>query len=184
MNHSDKIMELAIQNNGVITTAAIDKGGLSRGPLKYLSDKGRLKKTSRGVYVLPDVFEDDLLNIQTRFKRGIFSLETALYLYDLTDRTPHHYHMTFPEGYNLSSPKANGIYCHTVKKDFYCIGIEERRTPNGNNVYVYRRERTLCGILRPQKKRISNLFRKPLNAMCNRKTGTSLFFQSMTAFSR
>ena len=74
-------MEFAKINNGIITTAMVVKAGISRGILKYLSDTGSLEKVSRGVYTLPEAWEDEFVNIQNRYKRGIYSLETALFLY-------------------------------------------------------------------------------------------------------
>ena len=96
MTDSQRLIEIARQNNGIITTAMVVEAGISRGTLKYLSDAGRVEKTSRGVYTLPEMWEDEFVNIQSRFKRGIFALETALFLCDLTDRTPRRYHMVFP----------------------------------------------------------------------------------------
>jgi len=87
------------------------KAGFSRGVLKYLSDAGRLEHASRGVYILPEVWEDEFVNIQSRYKRGIYALDTALFLCDLTDRTPAKFHMVFPSTYNLSNPKRDGIVC-------------------------------------------------------------------------
>ena len=74
-------MEFAKINNGIITTAMVVKAGISRGILKYLSDTGSLEKVSREVYTLPEAWEDEFVNIQNRYKRGIYSLETALFLY-------------------------------------------------------------------------------------------------------
>lgn len=45
--------------------------GFSRGNIKYLVDKGMIEKAVRGVYILPEVWEDELFNLQNRFKRGI-----------------------------------------------------------------------------------------------------------------
>ena len=70
--------------------------GLPRGSLKYLSDRGILERVACGVYTLPEVWEDELVNIQCRYKRGINSLDTALFLCDLTDRTSARFHMFFP----------------------------------------------------------------------------------------
>ena len=109
MNHTQQILEMAKQNNGVVTASMIGEAGLSRGVLKYLADLGKLEKTARGIYILPDAWEDEFVSLQERFKRGIFSLETALFLWNLTDRTPGKFHMTFPGTYNLSKPKAKGI---------------------------------------------------------------------------
>ena len=150
MNDSQLIMKLAKQNNGVITTAMVVAMGCSRGSLKYLADKGMLEKSSRGVYTLPEVWDDEFVNLQGRYKRGVFSLETALFLWDLSDRTPNRYHMTFPGTYNLASPKSEGVICSGAKEPFYIMGITEVKTPGGNIVKAYNAERTLCDILRPR----------------------------------
>lgn len=149
MSDSQAIMELAKQNNGVITTSMVVAAGYSRGSLKYLSDNGNLEKSSRGVYTLPEVWEDEFVNLQGRYKRGVFSLGTALFLCDLTDRTPNKYHMTFPGTYNLSHPKSDGIICNGAKEPLYSLGITKVSTPAGNIVKAYNAEKTLCDILRP-----------------------------------
>lgn len=150
MKNSQEIINLAKQNNGVITTAMVVAAGFSRGSLKYLADTGVIEKASRGVYILPEVWEDEFVNLQSRFKRGIFSLGTALFLCDLTDRTPGKYHMTFPGTYNLSGPKAAGVLCTGSKQTLYSLGMEELTTPGGNVVRAYGAERTLCDILKPR----------------------------------
>lgn len=148
MNVSDQIMQLAKENNGVITAADISKKGILRGNLKNLVDSGKLEKTARGVYILPEIWEDEFINLQARFKKGIFSNETALFLWDLTDRTPNRYDMTFPETYNLTNAKQEGINCSTVKKEWYTEGEVQVKSPGGNIITAYSMERTLCDILR------------------------------------
>ena len=150
MTDSKQILELAKLNNGVITTAMVVNAGFSRGSLKYLSDTGSLERASRGVYTLPEVWEDEFVNIQSRYKRGIYSLDTALFLCDLTDRTPAKFHMVFPATYNLSNPKQEGIICSGSKEPFYSLGVTDLITPGGNKVRCYSAERTLCDILRPR----------------------------------
>ena len=148
MNHTQQILDMAKQNNGVVTASMVDDAGLSRGVLKYLADLGKLEKTARGIYILPGTWEDEFVSLQERFKRGIFSLETALFLWNLTDRTPGKFHMTFPGTYNLSKPKAEGILCRSAKEPYYSLGITKAQTPSGNKVAVYDAERTLCDVLR------------------------------------
>lgn len=145
---TDLIMQMVEQNNGMITTATVTDAGFSRGNLKYLVDAGKLERASRGVYILPEVVEDEFLNLQVRFKRGIFSNETALFLWDLSDRTPNYYNMTFPNTYNLTKPKKENIRCTQNNETLYNIGIVQLQTPSGNMVKGYSMERTLCDILR------------------------------------
>ena len=148
MTDSQKILELAQQKNGIITTAMVAKAGIARGTLKYLSDNGNIEKSSRGVYTLPGMWDDEFVNIQNRFKRGIYALETALFLCDLTDRTPRVFNMVFPATYNLSGPRREGIVCSGSKESFYNLGVIELITPAGNTVKGYCAERSLCDVLR------------------------------------
>ena len=150
MKHSREILNLAKHNNGVITTAMVVAAGFPRGSLKYLVDIRKLEKASRGVYTLPEVWEDEFVNLQSRFKRGVFSLGTALFLCNLTDRTPGKFHMTFPSTYNQAGPKEAGILCSGSKEPLYSLGIEDLTTPGGNVVRAYSAERTLCDILKPR----------------------------------
>ena len=146
MMEMDMILQLAKENNGTVTSAMVTEAGISRASLKYLTDKGRLERTGRGVYVLPNIFEDEIFTLQSRFKRGVFSCETALFLWDLTDRTPNHYSMTFPYSYNPSGAKAQNIKCTVSVAELFEIGII--KTPGQNLVRVYNRERTLCDVLK------------------------------------
>lgn len=151
MSSSQEIINLARENNGVLTTAMVAEAGLSRGSLGYLVDKGDLEYTARGVYTLPDAWEDEFVTLQSRYKRGIYSLDTALFLCGLTDQTPAKFHMTFPSTYNLGHPKRDGIQCSGAREPLYSLGIVEAVTPGGNKVRAYCAERTLCDILRPGK---------------------------------
>ena len=150
INHLKRILEMATYNNGLVTTAMVVKEGIPRGSLQYLVKQGRIERASRGVYILPEVWEDEFVVLQSRYKRGIYSLDTVLYLTDLTDRTPIRFNMTFPYGYNLTYPKADGILCRGIRSSLYDIGISELVTPSGNMVRGYSIERTLCEILQPR----------------------------------
>lgn len=73
------ILKLAYENNGVVTSAKVSEANISRNYLAQLVKANKLEKVSRGVYTLPDVWEDEFLNAQVKYKKGIFSLGTALY---------------------------------------------------------------------------------------------------------
>lgn len=149
MKNAKYILDIAEKNNGIVTASMVSEAGISRGSLKYLSDSGSLEKVSRGVYTLPNSWSDEFVEVQSRYKKGIFSLTTALFLLDLTDKTPHRFEMTFPATYNLSRPKAEGIKCFGAKDEYYNMGIAELQTPAGHLVRSYNAEKTLCDILRP-----------------------------------
>jgi len=148
MTYAEKILKIANENNGVVTTTQVTKAGISREYLRILVNKNLLEHSGRGVYIIPTIFDDEMLNLQVRFKRGIFSHETALFLLDLSDRTPIKYSMTFPLGYNTTSPGLENVKYHRVKDDLYGLGIITAKSPSGNDVQLYNAERTLCDILK------------------------------------
>ncbi len=150
MSNATLIMEIVKKNNGVITASEVTKAGISRGSLKHLVDIGILEHASRGVYQLAEVWDDEMYQLQVRYKKGIFSGETALFLSDLTDRTPLDFHMTFPLNYNINALKNENVICTRTKPDRYELGIVQLKTPAGNPVKAYSMERTLCDILRKQ----------------------------------
>lgn len=148
MKETELILQMAQKNNGTVTAAMVTKAGISRGSLKYLTDAGKLERSGRGVYVLPEVWDDEFFALQSRFKRGIFSCDTALFLWNMTDRTPNKFCMTFPATYNLSSVKKENIRCYQSIDSLYELGLTEIETPAHNRVRLYNRERTLCDILK------------------------------------
>lgn len=148
MTVSEIILDMAKKNQGVITSKQVTDEGLSRGVLKYLEEIGSLDKVSRGVYTLPTAWENEFVNLQSQYKKGIYSLATSLYLHELTDKTPGSYDMTFPDNYNLSGPKKAGINAHRSKEPYYSLGIVVVNTPTGQKVKCYNPEKTLCDILR------------------------------------
>ena len=148
MKKTDEILNIAYNHNGFVTASMVSEAGISRGNLKYLADIGKLQLSERGVYTLPEVWDDEFFAIQNRFKRGIFCCDTSLFLWGMTDRTPSKFRMTFPSTYNVTSAKKEGIICSQVVKHLYELGQTEVETPSRNIVKVYNRERTLCDILR------------------------------------
>ena len=68
MGATEEIIKMAKENNGTVTTAMVVAVGISRGNIKYLVDKGVIEKSARGVYILPEVWDDEIFNLQSRFK--------------------------------------------------------------------------------------------------------------------
>lgn len=108
--------------NSTITTAMVVIAGFSRGNLNYLVNKGMLEKIAGGIYILRKAWADEIFNLRNRFKREIFSYETALFLWELTDRTPNAYSMTFPTNYKMSKHKEEKGKCTQCKMKWYELG--------------------------------------------------------------
>lgn len=142
------IQEILKNNNGIVTTTQVTEAGIPRRCLSIMVESGTIYRVDRGIYALPEVWEDELFFLQYRFSKGIFSHETALYLHGMTDRTPIQFTMTFPFGYNTGSVKKQGIIAKLSTQKTYELGIITMPSPIGNAVKVYDIERTLCDIVK------------------------------------
>ena len=149
MNSTDKLKKLINNtNSGVIKTSQITKAGVHRGYLYKFIESGELYRFSRGLYVQNNSWEDDFYLLQQKYKRGIYSNETALYLLGYSDRTPATYTMTFPKGYNAPSLKKENLIIKRTIPENYNVGIITINSPSGNPIKIYDIERTLCDIMR------------------------------------
>ena len=136
------------ENNGFITSAQITEAGLQRRLLGELAAANAVYRVERGIYALPDVWEDEMYFLQYRFSKGVFSHETALYLHGLSDRTPQSFTLTFPQGYNAAGLKKHNAKAKFTMPDIYELGVMELPSPCGNPIRVYDKERTLCDIVK------------------------------------
>ena len=148
LNRHDAIQSMLGENNGFVTAAQVTAAGIQRRMLGELVAANRLYRVARGIYALPEVWEDEMYFLQYQFAKGIFSNETALYLHGLSERTPISYTLTFPHGYNASGLKKHNAKARFVTLDIYGLGITELNSPAGNLIRVYDVERTLCDIVK------------------------------------
>lgn len=148
MTHIENIKDLIKKHNGVVTSAMLTKNNIPRFYLKKMTDGGELLCVCRGIYVTPDSWEDEMFILQAKFPKGIFSHETALYIHNLTDRTPMKYSMTFPHGYHTSSVVEENITERHSISELYNLGITTANSPCNNKIKLYNIEKTLCDIVK------------------------------------
>ncbi len=116
---------LEISPDGTITAGQVTAAGLHRSILQELVKRKEIYRFGRGLYVLSSAWEDDFYLLQRRYGRGIYSHDTALYLLGYSDRTPVHYTMTFPKGYNSPSLKQENISIRRSVPENYSLGVTD-----------------------------------------------------------
>lgn len=149
-----------LENFSIITNQDAYELGYDRNFLSELTKDGKLERLRPGVYQVKGELTDDFVLISSKSKRIVFSHQTALYLHNLSDRTPNIFHISVPQGYNASHIKKRykNLKLHYVQKDFFDVGLSEIETPLGNNVYVYDVERTICDVVLNRKKIDTQIF--------------------------
>jgi len=146
----ERIQAVAEKNNGFIKTAQVEQLGISRPMLRKYTEAGKLEQVCKGLYILASDMADEYALLQARSKFAVFSYGTALFLWGLSDRTPHTYDITVPRGTNISLLKRDNpnLRCHYVQSDTYEIGISETISPQGATVRLYDKERCICDLIR------------------------------------
>jgi predicted transcriptional regulator of viral defense system len=105
----DRLVELAAEQHGYVTTRDARDIGVDPVQLRLLTARGRLERAGRGVYrvpVLPRGEHDDLAAaVSWTLGRGVISHESALGLHALSDVNPPRIHLTVPRE---NHPRAAG----------------------------------------------------------------------------
>ncbi|MEG0221994.1 MAG: type IV toxin-antitoxin system AbiEi family antitoxin domain-containing protein [Clostridia bacterium] len=152
MSNYKRIEKMLENNNGIVTSSMLRESNIDNNYLLQLCKKNTIERVSRGVYMYASKYEDEYYTLQTRCNKGVFSHETALYLYDLSDRVPLTVSMTVPSNYGASNLKNENVKLFYIKDDIYEMGITTIKSNYGNNLKVYDIERTICDIIRSKKR--------------------------------
>ncbi|MGN1301865.1 MAG: type IV toxin-antitoxin system AbiEi family antitoxin domain-containing protein [Clostridia bacterium] len=166
MDNIDKIKKMVEKNNGILLVTDLEKSNIHRQYLKQLEEIGYLKKVSRGIYLKKGKEVNEFFIMGEKYKKGIFSHNTALYFYDLTDRTPIKLDMTFPSYITVHN---DSIKTHYIKEEYHLLGAEEMQLDDGTTIRVYNMERTICDIIRDRNKMDPQIFNIAMKEYSKRK---------------
>jgi predicted transcriptional regulator of viral defense system len=134
--------------NGMLLTSDLAKLGIPRTYLSVLERNGEVQHLSRGIYAAPNSLIDEMASLQSRYKAAIFSHQTALFLWELTDRSPLFFTVTVPSGYNATALKAGGAGVYFINQALHPLGQITTKSPHAHDIQTYNLERTLCDVLR------------------------------------
>lgn len=166
----EKIINFIKVNKGIISTADLVKHGIDKKYLSLMTQRGLIERVSRGVYVLPNVIKDEYYSINVRCRKGIFSHDTALFLHDLSDRTPLTFSITLPRGYHPSSLKEDlSLEFFYVKSELHGLGKIIVLSPHSKEITTYDMERTICDIVRSKSRMEIQIFTDALKMYSRRR---------------
>jgi predicted transcriptional regulator of viral defense system len=116
-----ELVSLAEDNDGLVTASHARQAGFTDSVLARLVQRGRIERTSRGVYRVPyhtpgrfSQYREAVL--WAKANRGpeqvAISHTTALAAYEISDANPHMVHITVPKAARLRRQKPKGIVLH------------------------------------------------------------------------
>lgn len=143
----DKVLSIMKENNNIITPSILETYGVSRIYLSKMEKKGIIEKIARGIYATKDYKYDEYQVFQLRYPKTIFSYNTALYLYEMTERTPINMDVSIPKNYNPYLFK-DFVNVNRINEEIFELGASYKETPLGAKVRVYNLERTVCDLIK------------------------------------
>ena len=162
MDNFEKILKIMKNNGGYITTKELDENNINRYFLTKMIERKQINRISRGYYGLVDYNADEYYQIISMSERAVFSMNTALYLHNLSDRTPLIFDITVPYYYGGSLRKNKKVNLYFVKNSILNLGKIEITSPFGMKIKVYDKERTICDIVKNRNDMDMEIFSKAI----------------------
>lgn len=144
----ERIRKILKDQRGTLLTSDLEKFNIPRTYLSILERKGEIERVSRGVYTTAASIEDEMFSFQAKYKSSVFSHETALFLHDLTDRSPLFFSVSVPAGYHSALLNQSGHKVFYIYRRLFDLGVVSMESPHGNEIRVTNLERTICDVLR------------------------------------
>lgn len=165
MNSEEKLKEFLKNNHGYITTNDLLKLGIKKSSIHNFIDNKIIEKVSHGLYMDSINIADEYYILQKKYPLVVFSYNTALYILNLTNRTP--------DIIDITVPRKKAVRCayniHWVSDNYYNIGIIDAVSPLGNPIKIYNAERCICDMLRSNDEFYLELKNRVLNYYWNSK---------------
>lgn len=149
MADKNRVLNFIHENNGVIRAKDVRQMDMDTKVLQRLEKSGDLERVAHGLYMDAEHLEDPFLVAQYRCSKGVFSMDTALYLHQLSDRNPVKLSFTIPSGWNTALLTESSYYrFFYLKENLWKMGQSTIVSAYGNTLTVYSVERTICDCIR------------------------------------
>ena len=164
MNTREKAIKEFSEHGGVMKTSELMNAGYYYANIQKLLSHGVIEKISRGIYHLIDSSDSsEAVIINRLFPEAILCLETALYYYGYSDRTPSAWHLAVNKDvrktrFNIDYPFVRPYYFEPHSLE---IGLTEGEI-DSHPVRIYDKERTICDCLKRSGRIDREIFNKAI----------------------
>ena len=152
MKNYEKIIKFVNKKNNVITIKEFKDAEIGFYYINKLIEDNYISRIGKGLYGKNNSFDDEFFIIQNRYNNSIFSYNTALFLLNKTDVTPNIIDITIPNDYNVRTINRKEIRIHYTSRENIGLGVINIESPFGNEIRAYNLERTICDIVKNEKK--------------------------------
>lgn len=172
-----EIVKFIQKSNTIVTTKDFKNKEISYYYINKLIKDNYIKRISTGIYGKTDSFDDEYYIFQQRYKKSVFSYNTALFMLGITEVTPDKIDITVSREYNVHSLD-DKVRVHYINKKYLNMGTIIVKSPFGNDVISYNIERTICDIVKNEnsldKEQINKIIR---NCFANNKINGNMLIE-------
>ena len=148
----------------VMTTAQLSSVKLYYRDIQRMLNEGLIEKIKRGYYHWIESYgKDGIVIINRLFPDGVLCIDTALFYYKYSDRTPAEWHITIDK--NTSRQRTQVEYpmikAYRVESELLPLGETEGEI-DSQKIRIYDRDRTICDVLRNMNKMDKEIFNKAI----------------------
>ena len=154
------------EKDGIASNADFQANGLRNYQITKLCNQGFLERIRRGYYQLASFQESkDERIIASLYTDGIICMDSALFHYGYSDRTPLEWTIAFPRSVSRTRlrTKTPTIKPFFIQQNLYLLGVTKEKI-NGVLLSIYDRDRTICDCFKYKNKIDSELFNKAIFA--------------------
>jgi predicted transcriptional regulator of viral defense system len=164
-----KVKALFNKNKGYLKAADLYSAGATRKEVSSMLKLGNIVRIKRGYYQLANMDEPNEAALMAKlFPDVILCMDTALFHYGYSDRTPQEW--TIAVGRNISKSRFDLTYPfvkpYYVDDKYLNIGVCKAEI-DGVTMKIYDRERVVCDCLRYKNKMDSEMFGKAIQSYLN-----------------
>ena len=166
MKKLDIAKSIIKDNGGIVKTAQLNEAGIQNSEIIKMCERGELERVKHGYYQIFNQMEiSEEKMIATFLEEGIICMESALFYYGYSDKTPLIWTIAVPRNISRAKIKIeNFAYkLYFVQDDKLSLG-RTKGVFNGIEIPIYDRERTICDWFKYKSKMDSEMFNKAINA--------------------
>ena len=148
----------------VMTTAQLSSVKLYYRDIQRMLNEGLIEKIKRGYYHWIESYgKDEIVIINRLFPDGVLCMDTALFYYKYSDRTPAEWHITIDKNTSRQRTQVEHplIKAYRVESELLTLG-EANGEIDSQKVRIYDRDRTICDVLRNMNKMDKEIFNKAI----------------------
>ena len=169
MKQVEEIRQMFESSNGMLRTKELYTRKVFYNDIRQFINDGLIEKIRYGYYQWID--EDNPSEarlINQLFPDGILNMDTALFYYGYSDRTPFAWHLAVSKDSGKSRFKIDYPFVrpYFVEPSLLDIGLTSGEI-DGNRVRIYNKERTICDCLRYRNKMDREIFVKAIRGYVN-----------------